>query len=170
MVSLNQALGLNVRNGFVMPDTSMEVACELAETFGPYIRERAQGILAGFLAANRENPNAYAIWVTEQQNLQLSGRGNPLFNTGFALVLVPDGSRVMGVALTEQACWTEAWVGLPGILEYGYWETGPRPETVCKERWDVRRKDWARVTCSETLARRAKVIVLSEKGEVRLAE
>lgn len=69
--------------------------------------------------------------------------GRSPYDFGFSLCLGLTPSRkVIGICYTDRPALWDAFLGMPGISEYMYYNNSDRPENMSLKRWKTREKDW----------------------------
>lgn len=63
----------------------------------------------------------------------------------FTVMRDPDTGKRYGIAHAARRRLIEAFMGLDGISEFGYWDNTDRPDHVTEDEWDLRRDTWDRM-------------------------
>jgi len=148
-------MSTKIYNGFQTSFGDLETFLDLVHTFRDgywkkgaiELREKfVAAAFAGFPVQDAEaKRKAYSLWWDLSSKARTSTTRQPALDTDFKVTIFPDSGRFIGIAYTEHDKWFEAWLKLPGIREYGYWNNVDPPDHVTDEEWEARREVWDRV-------------------------
>lgn len=139
-------MSTRIYQGFRLKTASLSEVLSLVEGFRPWVvaqaNERLDTFTANMAKEGANDLEAWRSWADRRQRVLRTGERDPFIDTDFSISLIPAGEHMLGIAYTEHSAWFKAWVALPGVEEFGYWDNADGPEDVPEGEWDARGRAW----------------------------
>lgn len=139
-------MSTKVYKGFRVETTDLRALAALVDAVRPVIKAGAQAVLDLFMErAGGTRAEAYGAWLTARATTVDKGVRHPAVDTQFDLLFIPREGHCLGICYTEHDAWFDAWLALPGVRAWSYWNNTDRDEDVPEAEWEARRASWESV-------------------------
>lgn len=139
-------MSTRIYQGFRLKTNDLSEVLRIVNSFRPWVMEQANERIDTFMAnmekEGMEVGKAWRMWKDRRKAIRDTGHRDPFFDTDFSISLIPASEHLLGIVYTEHTAWFNAWVALPEVEEFGYWNNSDGPEEVSEEAWEARGKAW----------------------------
>ena len=135
-----------IRNGFRWDIANWSEALAAVLAFQTTASRLAQDLLDNYLSCHKSRRAGWQSWMERRDEVRRTNQRDPAVDTDFSLVVFPVNGLsvpgVLGIIYTEHNAWRRAWLGHPGVCEYGFWNNADEPEGVSATEWAERGRNW----------------------------
>ena len=153
----NFKMSTKIFNGYCLPKMTLEellVFCKSAQV--KLGNKKKELLLELYLNSVISGLDAHAIGMGEKQtvnsatdgfykrvlNIKRTNYSDPIIDLESNAVFFPLADKILVVFYAQRKEMTEVWKNLPGMEEYGYWDSSDQPEEVSDLDWEKRGKEW----------------------------
>lgn len=170
----------HVWDGFRIEAPSMDDALDVVDAFRPVALRMLQDwnarVIAEAATALIDRAHVFGkdvpalplstAWETVQDRrlrIVRTERRDPVVDPEFRLTLIRHDGRIYGLSHTEQADWRSAWLALPEVSDYLWYDGSDRPDEIDEMEWQERERTWHAMLPDMWPAGRGIVVVLTPR-------